>query len=195
MEVPASFLKALAIVQCADPSALLGGGALRDTFLGRPVKDVDIFVGPEFNHWKLYEAARGCVLKTQLHFGDYGPSRPDLPHISDIWELQLDGEASEPPLQIIKRDHKIDPYEFVSSFDFGFNQVGLAMINGENRYIYTPAFWQDVRAKTATIQITARDPNHIRSVRRAKRLREKYPDFQFMTQTHEGCAVNLEIPE
>ena len=42
--LPMAWLDVLRKVQTKCPEAIIGGGALRDHYLGAPVKDVDIFV-------------------------------------------------------------------------------------------------------------------------------------------------------
>lgn len=51
-DMPAEWLAVLRAFQQVEPEAVIAGGAVRDFFIGRPVKDVDIFLPARYGKWK-----------------------------------------------------------------------------------------------------------------------------------------------
>lgn len=75
-KIPAEWRAVLKALQNAGaPEAMIGGGALRDLYNGRPVKDVDIFLCDRFMNKRMIKkafAAAGLTIKEQLVSTGYG---------------------------------------------------------------------------------------------------------------------------
>ena len=134
----------LAELQTIAPSAHIAGGAVRDTLLEKPIRDVDVFMDNEH----VEEAAK--VLRSRLGFVKVG-----------AW-VQYEG-FSDPAMTCVAKFEKADetipvciiglkswcaaPDANIARFDFG---VCMAAFDGENT-IRAPEFDADVESKTFTL--------------------------------------------
>lgn len=159
---------------------ILGGGALRDTFLGKPVKDLDIFLPMDpVSQDTLVEFYQ--VLGYELIPND----RDYLEHLGPSGEVHSVTTLRHPELIELNfifldpaREHSL--LSVVSRFDFGICQIVAALVAGELAIRTTNAFVQDTLDKTFTL---LRPDPHGRSQARFERLVVKHPDFTFVDGT------------
>ena len=174
-------LKALQHV--GNVSAIIAGGAVRDTYFSKPISDIDIFIfDPVFSGKQ-----RVNQLTTQYVSNLMGGE-----DVCDVWELYhtmwsspAGGTTNRFVTQIINlfkdgTDYqlislKIDPVEYVKKyFDVG---LCMAYCDGK-RMRFTERFLTDANNKTITLcgdlnkeEYDYATKNHI------PRIRNKYPDF------------------
>lgn len=176
MNIPQEWRDFLALVQQVDPFAILAGGALRDLDHGRPVKDLDIFVQPGFNH---------AAFEKLLPPGSYWPvmRRADyasLVDVQSIWgsyvELARPLEFAEYlPAQIIELNRPMSTFEIIGRLDFGLCQIGF----DGTTLVRSPVYMTDSTNKTFTL-VRIDDEVGARARRREERLSNKYSDFRFI---------------
>lgn len=152
------------------PGAIIAGGALRDWYLGKEVKDVDIFVpwhpvqGPMLDGWKPMSVEF-------LEEEGYGLQRA----VQGVWEKEVEGIK----FQIIKVSF-LGPnfvYDLMHNFDIGLCKVWgrtEGVFEAEEVYFH-PDFVKDAYNRTLTVT-NFETPQS--TVKRMKRLSAKYPDFK-----------------
>jgi hypothetical protein len=171
------------------PGCIIGGGAVRDTLLGRPVKDIDVFVQADpadlrlpmiqqalgslgfSEQWMIQQALGSLGFSEQrVVTGEY----PDA-LIADF--LMPDGH---PPIQVITLGR--DPVDDVHHYDFGLSQCFVT----PNGLFVTDKHTTDFLDRTITYTGSADTAIEARrrSAKRLARLREKYSDFIFLNCEH-----------
>lgn len=172
MNLPPTWATALARIQMVTPDAVIAGGALRDTLLGRPVKDIDVFASSEF------VASRAVALELHRLF-----DCPAKIVISEAWaeyNAMLDGVACAVevspdnitglPLQVILMDHPVTMQSAVERIDFGLCRVAH---NGKELFLH-PDFVHDQLHECFTIRRCRNAAQLWRSRGRHVRLQAKY---------------------
>lgn len=191
-KLPAEWLQVLRAFQIEALEAVIAGGALRDTFNGKPVKDVDIFLktrGSEKKNRRFLENVfKAMNIKIAARYVDVyniaEERRPIVLEKQGVWPMQTRVMESwkviagpqKTKYNIIFVDGTLaqtSKAEFatqlINRFDFGFCQIAY---NGET-FITTPAFKGDVVAKR--ISQVVENPS---SVEHLQRLVKKYPDWE-----------------
>ena len=158
-------------------SAFIAGGYLRDTLLGKKVKDIDVFMIPE----------------PSLHF-DFD----DAERIAEDEEMEitsLSSELSEDTLNdhiclttakvcdnvenyynFIFLDKHVSPEAILNTFDFGICQIG---ITEDMEVITFPEFWKDVLNKTVTL---LRYRSEERKEYRVGKMKEKFFNYKLVEE-------------
>lgn len=175
--VPADVEEALIAVKGAYPGAIVAGGCLRDAILGVPHRDIDIFVGPDFDPTKLPEAWAAFVLSPETFVQDY--AEHFAPRLKAVWGLaNCDGELLGPAAaQIIVMAEPIKLPELLADFDWGFCQIGGHTLS---KLFCTDAFRADMNNNTATLTAKPGDPRMERMLRRGKEFQRRFPDRRFL---------------
>lgn len=158
-------VRVLRDVQRIFPSAVLAGGYLRDTMLGRPPKDIDVMVkAVDFDKYTPEQlSALGVVSSMDLSYTQ-----------SEVREIaEFDNEHGNLPVQIVVLDLDLEPVERALKVDFGLCQI---MHDGW-MFAYSDLFVADISARTFTLARCETSAEFERSMRRFERLKEKYPDF------------------
>lgn len=117
--IPQEWKKFLSIIQTMFPSAIIAGGALRDTICDNEVKDVDIFIADLDPSWVLDPTAIASLLQVQIAIGDETPIRDHVKLMHNI--------KSEKILAKGKYD-KIDP-RYVNQEGLGKRSLLESFIN------------------------------------------------------------------
>lgn len=152
-------------------SAIVAGGCVRDTVFGKPVKDIDIFVS--FEDWShlwvpdvylVDTLDREVVVENWSIYADI----PDVKLVYTIHPL-----ANELPAQIIVMKEELSPLERLDKLDWGFCQAAW---DGE-KVVTTEHFDTDYRNQTMTLVHCEDLKEYDRSMVRAGRLKQKYPEF------------------
>lgn len=144
---------------------VVGGGALRDAYHDRPIKDVDVFLRAKDHPLGLTHIDTKLVIPQSI--GTYA-LRKDMHGVWDLKENILGYEV-----QLILAD--FDNYrDLADTFDLGLSRITMDK-HGE---VYaTGHFYADSADKVFRILRADDDGQTIRSERRIDRLLGKYPDF------------------
>lgn len=169
--IPARHLKdlqdILEVIKHVYPGSypVVGGGALRDAYLGKPVKDVDVFL--RWSDHKTLDSPFTSKVPTSRWVEEYG--RPDM-HGAWDWNAPMYGF----PVQLILAEFT-DLVDLASTFDLGLSRFTF---DGERAFAH-PDFHHDALNKILTIRRGDNDYEIARSRRRIKRLTStKYTDFK-----------------
>lgn len=172
-EIPFEYRTILQQLQEQFPEAVLAGGALRDWYFNRPVKDLDIFIQDRGAGTKgLIEEAYGVTFKTTIpeHIATYKSLR-DLVR-------SFEGVVSGYRVNVVSLKEGFTGLEqVVDRIDIGICQIGY---DGTTPYA-TVDFWNDALDQVLRV-VHYRDESDLsRSHKRQLRLAEKYPDFRIVT--------------
>jgi hypothetical protein len=160
------------------PLSVIGGGAVRDAFLGGPIKDIDLFVdvrdmGPDTFARKVVEFAlyMGSDVKFNVH------SEGSVEGHFDTYHVEIPGH---PVIEVLPCNR--DVIADVNDYDFGISMVLMT----KDGLIRTPEFDRDLRDNTITYRFAHELPGpkfgidgqtrRDRSALRLQRILAKYPD-------------------
>lgn len=167
------FREILEVIRWEFPGShpVIGGGALRDSILGRPIKDVDVLLRAK-DHEHLNSELTTYVRPPIIVQHGYG--RADM---YGCWNFkqQLCGYD----VQLILADFE-DVYDLAHTFDIGLCRVTY---DGTTLYV-SDEFKQDAADKAFRIRRADNQYELERSLRRVTRLQQKYPEFKLdLSQT------------
>jgi hypothetical protein len=137
----------LKTIRGLDPSAHIAGGAVRDTLLERPIKDIDLFLGEFFTN----EAA--ALLRSQFGYVKVGEWKSyemfSDPAVVRVAKFEKADETI--PLCLIGLHHELREgrtmQENLDRFDFG-----ICMAGWDGTEVYTaPEYKADIERKTFTL--------------------------------------------
>ncbi|QDB71005.1 hypothetical protein bb8_p30 [Bordetella phage vB_BbrP_BB8] len=160
------FQEILRVVRREFPGShpVIGGGALRDSILGRPIKDVDVLLRAQ-DHSTL-DSERTQYVRPPI-IVQHGYGRADM-HGCWNFRQQICGYD----VQLILADFE-DLHDLAHTFDIGICRVTY---DGKELYV-TPEFEEDAAAKMLQIRRADNQYELTRSFKRARRLQEKYPEY------------------
>lgn len=155
---------------------VLSGGALRDLYLGKPPKDLDLFLP--------YSEEAEANIHTQAQSLGYTRfQQVDNEYVQNLSDVEYVAGYRH-PLNIelnfvfLNSDKPFDAFSVAFRNDFGICQIATRLSPaGFAETIVTNAFDEDVRDKTFTI---THDHDPARSKRRWERLREKFPEYRLV---------------
>lgn len=150
-------------IQKHVPSAVITGGFIRDSILGKKPKDIDIFFGYVDGEEEL-DYIMEDVAAVELEGATYMPQD----EVSRIWDCT----ESKLPVQYIMLQQGVDFKERVEQYDFGFCQCWYDGVQLHT----TEAFRKDIAENSMTLTFCEDSIQYNRSMRRAARFKEKYPD-------------------
>lgn len=146
------------------PSCVIGGGAVRDTFLGAPVKDIDLFVDTR----DTYEVAyRKQVHLLTTFLGGTAVVAREASVESQYFDTYHITAPSYPVIEVLPVERCV--FEDINDYDFGLSQIQMTA----QGIVTTPAFKQDMRDNTLTYM---KGTTWVKSAARLGRIRSKYPD-------------------
>ena len=160
------FDKILEVVRWEFPGShpVIGGGALRDSIHGKPIKDVDVFLRAKDHNYTL-DSELTKRIRCSPQTLAYG--RPDM---HGAWDLLQEIEGY--PVQLILADFE-DLEDLAHTFDIGLSRVTY----DGNRVYISPEFAEDSADKAFRIRRADNHHELERSLKRVQRHLEKYPDF------------------
>jgi hypothetical protein len=185
--LPQAWLDALRKVQTVCPEAIIGGGALRDHYLGATVKDVDIFVRTRNDVDSLVSSLRAATSmhfeKLDAQFAEYENQTPGLAAVLQGPGLCQNQDVCGmfcgcPPVQIIvcagSEGDQAFMLEQLDRFDIGICKIAH---NGRRVLFATDASldMMDCRIRIANPQT---DRQREQSLARVDRIAEKYPGWK-----------------
>lgn len=143
---------------------VIGGGALRDSILSRPIKDVDVFIRAQ--DYATLDSSLTRHIRPPI-IVEHGYGRDDM---YGAWDLIQHIEGYE--VQLILADFN-NLRDLAHTFDIGLSRVTY---DGTELYV-TPEFQADVIDKAFRIRRAESQYELDRSLRRVERHRQKYPEF------------------
>ena len=183
--------------------ALIAGGAVRDTLLGRPIKDVDVWVRGAFPAalipWIESVVAEGdfvsvrkvCAGDYIKHFGS------EKMHVGRVLEVMVDHRyGGDVMFNIIEMVGATSWEDVVNHFDFGVCRAWLAF---DGTLMFGNEFLKDACARTFTY--LGKDGTDERSWNRWERFKaDKYRDWSFVGLSDPfepmtfDCAPSAQVP-
>lgn len=164
--------------------AVIAGGAIRDHVLGRPVKDIDVFVQARYLRnlpdatpalfamgWKRQGFCKGSWIAKGR-----GQNSSALDVVSSsVWNVS----GIDYPVNVVEL--RLEPFHMeavVDRLDLGFCRFGLRLGVGDRLIHYTDRYAAyDIGNQVMTV-VSVHDPE--RSYARHLRLLEKYPGWGFV---------------
>jgi hypothetical protein len=148
----------LSAIRALDPTAHIGGGAVRDTLLERPIKDVDLFLNGGPGQSILQDAAK--LLRSDFGFVKVGEwvqyEEFSDPAVVAVAKFEKADESI--PVCLIGLHYPSDTYydEPRSSLGMQFNlrrfDFGICMAGWDGDEVYTaPEYKTDIERKTFTL--------------------------------------------
>lgn len=171
-QIPQVWADMLHKVQGELPSAVIAGGALRDLWHGKPIKDVDIFIPMQADEVDL-EAIERKVLAiypyselvlTSMYGQKDDVATPGFRNIFAIWRMTVDDVI----------------YELIFIEDMGENMIevfdiSICQIAFDGHEIHiTDEFYRSVKDGVIRVCNTNRAD---RQVKRLRRVMDKYPEY------------------
>ncbi|AOK28872.1 MULTISPECIES: hypothetical protein [Burkholderia] len=159
------------------PDAVISGGAPRDVYFDKPVKDIDVMTS-RIGHYCGGDADVLTSLARAVG-GKFHYAGPQDPSGDAQFEYEIEMPNGIPRLNVISLENFeiTDPIENLFDFDFGLSQIAVL----PSGVLMTPAFLHDQEL----LHITYMGDNDKASWRidssakRLKRLKEKYPTWFF----------------
>lgn len=171
------------------PEAIIAGGAIRDLDHDKPVKDVDIFIRKPENldglslKGLVEEALGRNVDNTVVDFQIGEEMADDANETYDLHEMSVYAIyrlfTLETTFEIIVMQYSEAPFvsSVIDDFDIGFCQAWYPSETPGLPFDVTVAYADDFYGKSLTV-LKAPTPRALeRTMKRVRRLLEKYPDF------------------
>ena len=147
-----------------DRTAHIGGGAIRDALLGRPLKDIDVFIDDA-----VFDAV-AAMLRSEFHYVRVSgwAARPEWTAAANGVRRLDDFEKHDETIRVslIGMNPPRDMKTNLDRFDFGVCQAGW---DGDRVYT-TPAFGRDVAHRTFTLLRAPDLKSFTGSMRRFERI-------------------------
>lgn len=187
-DIPGVWKEILHRAQSLGSGAVLAGGALRDLEHGKPVRDLDIFIpGDDIPSPGLedLDQAYGVKGKWALHpMAAYRMGKTDVvataTHIAVKKLAGVSDGVSQVQLYVVNTVILKEPLSVMGvleRMDFGACQIGF-----DGRGVWaTYAYCKDHHDKTLTLCRCEDEKDFERSMRRAEKLKVKYPDYSLVT--------------
>ncbi|MNK99248.1 hypothetical protein D3C87_1196360 [compost metagenome] len=166
---------------------IIAGGAVRDLLLGGPVKDIDMFIGPDSTLTDADYSGEGndfavmALTFAERHLRAKGKAQPahdNYPNWFDLVDVPGSRVTHGLPVQLI--GIAVNPIDDVMNYDFSISQCFVTPCG----LFMSDQCGKDMRDKI--IRFTPEDGQDgfqwERSRKRLHRLRQKYPDWTLL-----GC--------
>lgn len=185
-DIPTNWKEVLEKVQQVFPSAVIAGGALRDTFLNKPIKDVDIFIpvpsGMTLDDayesiWNMFDRYSWTI---QLDpFSKYGTTKTETDADRDLYAIYKLERL------IVPEDTRAfwcpsgEKYDLILCTEEAANidtfDINLCQITFDGVMLsYSAAFQDAVDRKVLKVMNVNRTD---RNKARMERLKQKFPDY------------------
>ena len=182
VQIPSDWKEVLQQIQVMFPSAIIAGGALRDLWHNKPIKDVDIFIPVIDCDDDLFSAhiksidPQAIVIAASI-YGQTATGDPTgLRYIHAVWQMLIKGTIYE---VIFIQDRNSDILE---DFDISICQIGY----DGNSLKTTAAFNRSIFDKVLRVCNINRGD---RQINRITRIHSKYTEY-----TIDPELASFEIP-
>ena len=177
--IPVAALSLLKRVQNGGvPEAIVAGGCLRDTIMGREVNDIDIFV-PDTKvmlaQYAISETHPTCVKSIPEPYFTF-----NIDVRTVLYYDPKDG-VKWPQVNIIGVSGECTPDAQLERFDFGICRVAFDGV----RLWKDLSFDRDQRDETFSLLVPQTEEQRKFSLKRFERLLEKYPGWKFVDKYNE----------
>lgn len=171
------WLKVLANIQQASPSAILAGGCLRDLAHGVSAKDIDIFVDQYEAPALLLEEQARLTHPEKLNFIDCDVTYQDWS--SDVIGIHEFGRDDGQPMLnlIVVRGGTCTVEEQLERFDFGICKVAH---DGTDYQVHAD-YLKDRANRTFTLTRSGTKRQWEQSLKRFERISPRYPGWTLVT--------------
>lgn len=179
--IPASWVELYAIVKDHFPQAILAGGAMRDWDNGRPVKDLDFFVGAPLGQgndvvWREFFKAVEDAHKVRTSHGmddDGGDVGSQQEHVLEIAYLEsLDIILPDLNIMIVTKPTVEDQ---LSRFDLGICRIAYdGHVHRHEDYLWD----QENRFFTITSAVSGN--GRFKTIERFHRISPRYPGWRLI---------------
>ena len=171
-QIPQVWCDMLHKIQGELPSAVIAGGALRDLWHGKPIKDVDVFIPVRAEDVDLDAIKRKVIaihpyaelIQTSLYGQRGNSAQPGFRNIFAIWRMTIDGTIYE---LIFIEDMGEQLHEV---FDISICQI---MFDGELLHV-SREFDRSIQDGVIRVCNTNRAD---RQVKRLRRVMDRYPEY------------------
>jgi len=161
--------------------ALIAGGACRDHILGKPVKDIDVFVPDQDGIEMKLGTAFGHLHVKPIIAAEYAGAGGEVEHVYEISFGDDPFGDSHIPVQIIVLAQGLDPMERARHHDFGLCQAWYqeASETASGFVQATEAFHLDMTNRTFTLSHCEDEQQYARSMRRwTGKFKERFPGYR-----------------
>ncbi len=173
-DIPLAWVHLLDEIRVIAPDAHIAGGALRDLDHDRPVKDIDIFIPAEHDvAVELLAMELGFERDGAVDLSSMVGSDPAV-RSSVTWKKE-----GHLPVNAIYLTSNTRPVDNLARLDLGLCQIAF---DGQ-MLLRTPAYMTDWVDGTMTVTRCDNSDQMGRTVKRAARLRLKYPSYGFRIPT------------
>jgi hypothetical protein len=192
MELFQQFEEILSKLKAAGVTgALIAGGACRDHILGKPVKDIDVFVPDQEGIEMKLGAAFGHLHVNPIIAAEYAGAGGEVDHVYEISFGDDPFGDSHIPVQVIVLANGLDPVERAKHHDFGICQAWYlgSTTSGSGFINTTEAFHSDMTNKTFTLDHCEDGSQYARSMRRwLSKFAHRFPEFRVDSSKFEQYA-------
>ncbi len=157
--------------------SVTGGGVLRDLYLERPFKDIDIFVNAsDASDLKVMAVLANLGLDSRVVVSNEATEYLDFTDVASVIEAYHPN--FDAPIQVIRvSDNNLSGERMIERLDLGPCQIGMDYLGN---FWHTEQFWKDVSDRTFTIT-RSENRDIARSTKRFDRLVQKYVGWKLVT--------------
>lgn len=173
-DIPPEWVTLLRDIRQIAPDAHIAGGALRDLDHGRPVKDIDLFIAAEHD---VTVELRAMVLGFERDGSvDLSSMKGADPAVTTSVTWKKEGHLPVNAIYL-KRAFRVE--DNLHRLDLGLCQIAF---DGQS-VLKTMAYMHDKGTRSMTVCRCDSSEQMERTIKRAARLRGKYPDHGFRIPT------------
>lgn len=167
-KIPAIWINTLDEIRKICPEATIAGGALRDYFNGRPIKDIDIFVMFDDNK-DLYRIFKNTFVDViEVIHTDGGKPSPSQLQNGGSYPAHYQFYICDWLFEITQSMKPFYREDIIDVFDIGLCKI----VYGNNDIVMHEDYKNDLANNTLTL--LTEDPS---AKIHAERIHSKYPDF------------------
>jgi hypothetical protein len=150
--------------------AVAGGGVLRDLYLDRPYKDIDLFVNAaDASDEKVFGMLAELGFHAHLVVSNEATEYLEFTDVASV--IEATHPAVSVPIQVIRISaNNLSGERMIERLDLGPCQIGMDYLGN---FWHTEQFWKDVSERTFTIT-RSENRDVVRSTKRFERLVQKY---------------------
>lgn len=183
MKIPKSWTDYLLKIQETFPAAYIGGGCLRDLWLNKPIKDIDIFI-LNTNDDDIVEFIKNNNENNLIFTRDMksynGLSNSEVKRV-----ITYPNQIDNLNVEFIMLD--TDLFPIYKRFDFGICQI----IYDGKEILFSGDFLNDIKNKTFTLVRCDNESQFERSIRRWDKFKIQFPEYNLNTERFVNYASGI----